>query len=57
MTLIAVVDDDESVRESLQELLSSMGYGVEAFASGEELLAPTALPEPTAWYSTSTCPA
>ena len=38
MTLIAVVDDDESVRESLQDLLGSMGYGVEVFPSGEEFL-------------------
>jgi FixJ family two-component response regulator len=38
VTLIAVVDDDESLRESLQDLLRSMGYGVEVFTSGEELL-------------------
>jgi FixJ family two-component response regulator len=38
VTLIAVVDDDEPVRQGLQALLSSMGYAVRAFASGEELL-------------------
>jgi FixJ family two-component response regulator len=36
--LISVVDDDESVRESLRGLLRSMRYGVEAFASAEEFL-------------------
>jgi FixJ family two-component response regulator len=38
VTLIAIVDDDEPVRQGLQALLSSMGYAVRAFASGEELL-------------------
>lgn len=37
--LISVVDDDESVRESLPDLLREFGYSVEAFASGEEFLA------------------
>jgi FixJ family two-component response regulator len=31
--LIAVVDDDESVRESLPDLLREFGYDVEAFSS------------------------
>lgn len=37
--LIAVVDDDESVRESLPDLLRVFGYDVEAFSSAEEYLA------------------
>ena len=37
--LITVVDDDESVRESLPDLLRELGYEARAFASGEELLA------------------
>jgi FixJ family two-component response regulator len=37
--LIAVVDDDEYLRESLQDLLRELGYQVMAFASGEEFLA------------------
>jgi FixJ family two-component response regulator len=41
--LIAVVDDDEWFRESLQDLLSELGYSVKAFASGEEFLASEAL--------------
>jgi FixJ family two-component response regulator len=37
--LISVVDDDHSVRESLESLIRSLGYGVRAFASAEEFLA------------------
>jgi FixJ family two-component response regulator len=36
--LVAVVDDDESVRESLPDLLRESGYTARAFASAEELL-------------------
>ena len=34
--LVSVVDDDESVRESLRGLIRSVGFRVEAFASAEE---------------------
>ena len=37
--LVSVVDDDESVRESLPDLLREFGYAVETFASAEEFLA------------------
>ncbi len=37
--LISVVDDDESVRESLPDLLREFGFAVEAFSSAEEFLA------------------
>ncbi|WP_428668543.1 response regulator transcription factor [Reyranella sp.] len=37
--LIAVVDDDESVREALGNLLMSMGLEVKAFGTAEEFLA------------------
>jgi FixJ family two-component response regulator len=36
--LISVVDDDDSVRESVRGLLRSARFGVEAFASAEEFL-------------------
>ena len=36
--LVAVIDDDESVRESLPDLLRESGYAARAFASAEELL-------------------
>jgi len=38
-SLVSVVDDDESVRESLPDLLREFGFAVEAFSSAEELLA------------------
>jgi FixJ family two-component response regulator len=37
--LVAVVDDDESVRESLPDLLRELGFAVRAFSSAEEFLA------------------
>jgi FixJ family two-component response regulator len=37
--LVAVIDDDESVRESLPDLLGEFGFAVEAFASAAEYLA------------------
>jgi FixJ family two-component response regulator len=37
--LVSVVDDDESVRESLPDLLREFGYSVRAFSSAEEFLA------------------
>jgi FixJ family two-component response regulator len=37
--LVAVVDDDESVRESLPDLLRASGYAAQAFSSAEEFLA------------------
>jgi FixJ family two-component response regulator len=36
---VAVVDDDEAVREALANLLASLDLGVAAFASAEEFLA------------------
>jgi len=43
LTLISVVDDDESVRESLPDLLRELGYEAEAFSSGQEFLNSDAL--------------
>lgn len=37
--LVSVVDDDESVRESLPDLLKEFGFSVQAFASAEDFLA------------------
>jgi FixJ family two-component response regulator len=36
--LISVVDDDDSVRESLQGFIRSLGFAVEVFALAEEFL-------------------
>ena len=38
-SLVAVVDDDESVRESLPHLLRQFGFATQAFSSAEEFLA------------------
>jgi FixJ family two-component response regulator len=37
--LVSVVDDDESVRESLPDLLRELGYSVQVYSSAEEFLA------------------
>src|SRR5437879_13805448 len=36
--VVSIVDDDESLRRSLRNLLRSVGFGVETFASAEEFL-------------------
>jgi FixJ family two-component response regulator len=36
--LVSVVDDDESVRESLPDLIKEFGFAVQAFASAQEYL-------------------
>ena len=38
-SLVSVVDDDESVRASLPDLLRELGFEAEAFSSAEEFLA------------------
>jgi FixJ family two-component response regulator len=37
-SLVSVVDDDESVRESLPDLLQELGFAAHAFSSAEEFL-------------------
>ena len=44
-SLVAVVDDDESVRESLPDLLRQFGFAAQAFSSAEAFLASEALSE------------
>jgi FixJ family two-component response regulator len=41
--VVSVVDDDESVRESLPDLLRSFGLDAQPFASAEEFLASDSL--------------
>src|SRR5258706_14226705 len=43
--LVSVVDDDESVRESLPDLLRQFGYVAQAFSSAEAFLASEAVGE------------
>ena len=44
-SLVSVVDDDESVRESLPDLLRQWGFAAEAFSSAEAFLASEVLGE------------
>lgn len=46
--LISVVDDDESIRESLPDLIKEFGYAVQTFPSAGEFLA-------SAYLSTTRC--
>jgi FixJ family two-component response regulator len=43
--LISVVDDNDSVRESLRGLIRSVGFAVETFPSAEEFLNSDHLPD------------
>jgi FixJ family two-component response regulator len=38
-SLVSVVDDDESIRESLPDLLRQLGFAAEAFSSADAFLA------------------
>ncbi|MGA1985475.1 MAG: response regulator [Candidatus Sulfotelmatobacter sp.] len=39
LPLVSIVDDDESVRESLPDLLKQLGFAARAFSSAEEYFA------------------
>lgn len=43
--LLSVVDDDESVRESLPDLLNQFGFEARAFSSAEEFLSSDCIDE------------
>jgi FixJ family two-component response regulator len=44
-SLVSIVDDDESVRESLPDLLREFGFAAETFSSAEAFLASDVIPE------------
>ena len=44
-SLVSVVDDDESVRESLPDLLRQFGFAAQAFSSAEAFLGSEAVSE------------
>ena len=44
-SLVSIVDDDESVRESLPDLLRQFGFAAKAFSSAEAFLASGAVGE------------
>jgi len=43
--VVAIVDDDQRILRSLEDLLESANYAVRPFSSGTELLASNCLPE------------
>jgi FixJ family two-component response regulator len=43
--LLSVVDDDESIRESLPDLIKEFGFSARAFSSAEEFLSSGAVAE------------
>jgi FixJ family two-component response regulator len=44
-SLVSIVDDDESVRESLPDLVREFGLSAQAFASAEDFLASDSITE------------
>ena len=44
-SLVSIVDDDESVRESLPDLLRQFGFATQAFSSAEAFLASACVTE------------
>ncbi|HTU33044.1 MAG TPA: response regulator [Candidatus Acidoferrum sp.] len=46
LTLVAIVDDDQPVRESISSLLRSAGYKTAAFSSAESFLTSDHVKEP-----------
>jgi FixJ family two-component response regulator len=44
-TPVSVVDDDESVRESLPDLLKELGFAAQAYSSAQEFLASPYAPQ------------
>jgi FixJ family two-component response regulator len=45
--MISIIDNDESVRESIKVLVQSLGYEAEAFASAPEFLTSAHVPSTT----------
>ena len=54
--LVAVVDDDDAVRDSLRFLLEIVGHSVVTYSSAAQFLLEAPVDQPRAWWSTSTCP-
>ena len=52
---VFVVDDDQSMRESLRDLLCSMGFTVQTFASARQFLTSQRPGPLAAWCSMCGC--
>ena len=53
--MVFVVDDDAPMRESLKNLIRSVGLQVELFASAQEFLPASARTCPAAWCLMCAC--
>jgi FixJ family two-component response regulator len=51
ISIVFVVEDDVSVRESLELLIQNAGWRPELFASAQDFLLTPGPPSPAAWYS------
>jgi FixJ family two-component response regulator len=54
--IVHVVDDDELMRNSLEDLLRSVGYQVRLYGRADDFLSPTSRTPRAASSSTSACP-
>ena len=54
--LVAVVDDDDAVRDSLRFLLEIAGYSVASYGSAAQFLHEAPIGDLSASWWTSTCP-
>jgi len=54
--LVSIVDDDGSLRRSIRNLLTSVGFRVETFDSAEVLSSRFIGRIPAAWFSICRCP-
>ena len=53
---VAVVDDDDAVRDSLRFLLEIAGLSVATYGSAAQFLLEAPVDQLSAWWWTSTCP-
>jgi FixJ family two-component response regulator len=54
--IVAIVDDDPSVRRGLERLFRSLEWKAETFASAQEFLARPRTKAPVVWCWTCNCP-
>jgi FixJ family two-component response regulator len=50
---ISIVDDDEAVREGIEQLLQALGYNASTFGSAEEFLRSVADPQHIVYHHRS----
>ena len=55
--LVAIVDDDKSIRNATQNLLKAAGYSTATFEDAKSFLGSASLAVRPAWSPTCECPA